>query len=53
MHQARTEARTEARAEAEAAAAERLAVSLARERAELAKQTRSLLCSCCSWLHCP
>ncbi len=46
-------ARTEALDEVEAAAEQRFAAALARERAELAKQARSLSGMCGSWLHRP
>jgi len=46
-------ARTEALDEVEAAVEQRFAAALARERAELAKQARSLLCTRGSWLQRP
>jgi len=46
-------ARIEALDEMEAAAEQRFTTALARERAELAKQARSLLCTRGSWLQRP
>ncbi len=46
-------ARTEALDEVEAAAEQRFAAALARERADLAKQARSLSCMRSSWLQRP
>ena len=53
MDRARAQARAEAHAEAEAAAEQRLAAELARERTELNRQARSLLCTRGSWLRGP